>query len=115
MTSYLQGERDGDSDHKTRSADDERLARCKRASLRSQAVRAAWQLGALVRRVEREAPQVHRRLRSAVEALQLLGAQLTLELEVEAAPERPPRRAVTSDPVVVRTPRAGEASGGEVF
>lgn len=106
---------DDQQDGSTPRTDDERLARCKRASLRSQAVRAAWQLGALVRRVEREAPQVHRRLRSAVEALQLLGAQLTLELEVEAAPERLPRRAVTSDPAVVRAQRAGEASGGEVF
>ena len=60
--------------------DPHKLERLKRASLRDQSRRAAWQLGALARRVQREAPEVHGRLRSAVEALQLLSAQLGLEL-----------------------------------
>ena len=72
----------------------DRLERLKRASLRDQAVRAIWQLGALLRRVEREAPHVHQRLRIAVEALQLLGAQLQLDIDarqhepVDTAPTR---------------------------
>jgi hypothetical protein len=62
------------------------LERCKRASLRTQAWRAAWELGALVRRTATEAPEVHPRLRQAVEALQVLGARLALEDEPEAQP-----------------------------
>ncbi|MFT4513945.1 MAG: hypothetical protein ACI89X_000434 [Planctomycetota bacterium] len=54
------------------------LARYKRASLRDQALRAVWRLEALLRRVKREAPEVHRRLRVAAEALQLLSAKLTI-------------------------------------
>lgn len=59
------------------------LERCKRSSLRSQAWKAAWELGALVRRTQQEAPEVHQRLRNAVEALQVLGARLALEDESE--------------------------------
>jgi hypothetical protein len=71
-----------------RAATDGPLARLKRASLRQQALGAAWQLGALVRRVEREAPEMHRRVLVAVAALQQLVA--------------------TSDPVPARSPRQGE-------
>ena len=60
---------------------EDQLARHKRASLRNQVQGGVWHLDALVQRVEREAPEVHRRLRSAVEALQLLGAHLTLKDE----------------------------------
>lgn len=60
---------------------EDQLVRHKRASLRNQVEGGVWHLDALVQRVEREAPEVHRRLRSAVEALQLLGAHLTLKDE----------------------------------
>ena len=65
---------------------DDPLARCKRASLAQQARRVAWQLGALVRRCEREAPEVQMRLRIATEALQLLSARIQQELEAQGAP-----------------------------
>ena len=48
------------------------LEHYKRVSLGHQARLAAWQLGALVRRVEREAPEAHRRLLDAVKVLQQL-------------------------------------------
>ena len=80
------------------------LARLKRASLQSQAKRAAWQLGGLLRRVEHEAPQVHTRLRSAVEALQVLSAQLGLELESGEV-----------GPVPVARPAPPAAREGEFF
>ena len=59
------------------AAADGLLARYKRASLSRQAQRAAWHLGALVRRVEREAPEVYPRLRDTVEVLLQLGAKLS--------------------------------------
>ncbi len=74
------------------------LERCKRASLGRQALCAAWQLGALVRRVEHEAPEVHRQLRDAVEVLRLLGEQHALE----HAGDRVPR------PTAEPGPRQGE-------
>jgi len=64
-----------------RTSNESLLERCKRSSLRTQAWRAAWELGALVRRTQQEAPEVHQRLRNAVEALQVLGARLALEDE----------------------------------
>ena len=81
--------------------DSHKLERLKRASLRDQSRRAAWQLGALARRVQREAPEVHGRLRSAVEALQLLAAQLGLEL--------------ASDDTGVSEAAGSAASGDEIF
>lgn len=66
-----------------RTSKESLLERCKRSSLRSQAWKAAWELGALVRRTQQEAPEVHQRLRNAVEALQVLGARLALEDESE--------------------------------
>ncbi|MFN3242490.1 MAG: hypothetical protein ACE37K_13385 [Planctomycetota bacterium] len=80
------------------------LERCKRASLRTQAWRAAWELGALVRRTATEAPEVHPRLRQAVEALQVLGARLALEDEPEAQPDGLP------DTLPVARPRDRSAS-----
>ncbi len=66
------------------------LARHKRMSLAAQARQAAWQLGALMRRAEHEAPEVHRRLRVAVEALQLLSARISVALASDRpAPGRP--------------------------
>ena len=61
------------------SAPESRLDSLKRASLQHEAERAAWQLGALVRRAQHEAPEVYLRLRSAVEALQVLAARLAIE------------------------------------
>lgn len=65
---------------------DHGLARCKRRSLGSQALRAAWELGALLRRVEREAPDAQRPLRAAVEVL------LSLARANEAPPPGSPRQ-----------------------
>ena len=72
----------------------ELLERCKRASLGQHAQRAAWDLGALVRRVAREAPDVHRQLYEAVEVLLQLSRRLS------------PRPADRGD----RAPRQGELS-----
>lgn len=55
------------------AATDDLLAHHMRASLGHQALRAAWQLGALIRRAQREAPEVQRPLRIAVEVLLRLG------------------------------------------
>lgn len=93
----------------------DRLACYKRASLRSQAQRAAWQLGALVRRVEHEAPEIHQRLRGAVEALQLLSAQLAPELAGDL-PARPSGPDVGANEIVRNeTLEAGSARRGEFF
>lgn len=73
-------------------APDDDLARCKRASLGREALRVAWDLGALVRRAEREAPEVHDRLRAAVAALLRLGDRLA----ESRAPERAGDRAARS-------------------
>ena len=48
------------------------LERLKRESLREQAMNAAWQMGALARRAEHEAPEVHRRLRDVEASLRAL-------------------------------------------
>ena len=68
----------------------DRLARLKRASLHEQAQRSLWQLGALARRVEHEAPEVQARLRAAVEAMQLVCARLGLAVHDDRRPA--PRR-----------------------
>ena len=65
---------------------EERLARLKRASLREQALEAAWRLGALVRRVEHEAPEVHGTLHHAVAALRGLCMRLGRESADEQSP-----------------------------
>ncbi|MGK0153301.1 MAG: hypothetical protein ACI9SE_000245 [Neolewinella sp.] len=62
----------------SKKAFEDTLARYKRASLRDQALRAVWRMDALLRRVKREAPEVHSRLRVAIEALQLLSAKLAI-------------------------------------
>ena len=79
MNDDPQSERAADPITAPRASTTDMLARLKRASLHSQVRRSVWQLGALVRRVEREAPEVHSRLRSVVEALQLLNARLAME------------------------------------
>ena len=56
----------------------DRLEQLKRDSLREQARTAAWQLGALARRAEQEAPEVHRRLRDVEESLRALCDRLAL-------------------------------------
>ncbi|MCA8948860.1 MAG: hypothetical protein KDE27_05115 [Planctomycetes bacterium] len=56
--------------------DDSRLAQLKRSSLGEQALQAAWQLGALVRRVEHEAPAASPALREAVATLLQLREEL---------------------------------------
>ena len=63
------------------------LERCKRGSLRRQVWRAAHDMGALLRCTAVEAPEVQQRLRTAVEALQMLGARLALEDQDPATPE----------------------------
>ena len=68
----------------SRSAEEDLLAQCKRASLRNQSRRMALELSALARRAAEEAPEVHDRLRHAVEALQLLSARLRLADEAGA-------------------------------
>jgi hypothetical protein len=79
MNDATQSERAADSMAAPRTSTHDMLARCKRASLHKQTKQAVWQLGALARRAEREAPEVHLRLRAAVEALQLLNARLAME------------------------------------
>ena len=79
-----------------KSARADELARYKRASLRDQSLRAVWRMEALLRRVKHEAPEVHTRLRCAVEALQLLSAKLALGSadvppETKAAPRATPQ------------------------
>jgi hypothetical protein len=99
MNDATQSDRAADSMAAPYTANHDMLARCKRASLHKQTKQAVWQLGALVRRAEREAPEVHLRLRAAVEALQLLNARLAME----AAGELPSP--------VGPMPRAGSALG----
>ncbi len=86
------------------------LARYKRASLGRQALRAAWHLGALVRRVEREVPEVHPRLRDAVEALLLLGQQFALPHAGDRASRPSAGTGATNE-----TLPAGSPSQGELF
>ncbi len=90
----------------------DQLARWKRASLRDEAQRAAWQLGALLRRAEHEAPEVHVKLRVAIEALQLLRARLVLE-DRAAIPAG--LRSRVPAPGRIASPLRGEASQGELF
>lgn len=93
------------NDYERPEQSEDQLERCKRASLRIQVQRGVWHLDALVRRVEREAPEVHRRLRSAVEALQLLGAQMALEDEME---ECQPTEVLPGEPLRVEPPKEAE-------
>ena len=79
MNDATQSDRAADSMAAPRTTNHDMLERCKRASLHKQTKQAVWQLGALARRAEREAPEVHLRLRAAVEALQLLNARLAME------------------------------------
>lgn len=74
-----------------RAADGPRaeLRRRMRWSLRADVLRSAQQLGALLGRVEREAPSFRTRLRSAVETLQLLTGRLSVE---------PPQASDVGDP-----------------
>ena len=85
-------ERDSVPTATQRSCTDGQLERYKRASLGNQAQRAAWQLGALVRRVEHEAPHVQRPLRDAVEALLQLSQQLARQHAGETLPPGSPRQ-----------------------
>ena len=94
MNDATQSDRAADSMAAPRTSNHDMLERCKRASLHNQTKQAVWQLGALVRRAEREAPEVHLRLRAAVEALQLLNARLAMEAAGELlSPVRPMARA----------------------
>ena len=79
MNDATQSDRAADSMAAPRTTNHDMLERCKRASIHKQTKQAVWQLGALARRAEREAPEVHLRLRAAVEALQLLNARLAME------------------------------------
>jgi hypothetical protein len=63
------------------SAPDGAMERLRRDSLLEEARAAASELGHLLRRSRCEAPEVHARLRSALEALQLLTARLSLDDE----------------------------------
>lgn len=97
----------------SKKAFEDKLARYKRASLRDQALRAVWRMEALLRRVKREAPEVHRRLRVAVEALQLLSANLAIgsagELPLRTMPG--PSAAIRRDDVL----RSGSDRANEFF
>ncbi len=57
------------------------MERGRRESLLDEARSAASELDHLVRRARHEAPEVHSRLRTALEALQLLTARLSLDDE----------------------------------
>ena len=57
---------------------DDVITLCRRQSVRKDCHRIALELSRLTRRVAVEAPEVCDRLRQAAEALQLLGARLTL-------------------------------------
>lgn len=89
------------------------LEQLKRASLRQQAQRMAWEFGALVRRVHSELPDMHSRMRSALEALQLLSGRLSGE--EGAAPTAdvilPAARPVRNEAAGSRAAQPGRASG----
>lgn len=58
-----------------------RAERCKQLSLKEQAQSASERVGALLRRVESEAPELTARVRGAVEALQLLNLHLSIDAD----------------------------------
>ena len=63
------------TDHTIHATDHDRLARCLRASLGCHALRVAWELGALARRIAHEAPEHHPELRDAIATLTRLAAR----------------------------------------
>ena len=98
-----------------RIAAERRLSEHKRASLARQALQTARQLGSLVRRVEREAPEVHQGLCDVVRELLLLSERLALQRVEDVARRSGPAAHAIAQRTANSSIAAVETRQGELF